>query len=50
MSVTTVSGKLRILISDLNLRKTPSLSGETLGYASKGVHDYTEKVNADGYD
>lgn len=41
--------KLEVLITDLRLREKPSLSGKVLGFATKGVHEYTGTTKADGY-
>ena len=41
--------KLEVLISNLRLRKSPSLNGQSLGFVTKGIHTYTDTKNADGY-
>lgn len=41
--------RLEVLISDLRLRKTPSLKGSILGYAKKGIHTYIDTKTADGF-
>ena len=43
-------GKLKVLISDLNLREAPGTSSKSLGYATKGVHNYTDVVKSGSYD
>lgn len=37
-------------ITDVRVRTNPSLLGDIIGYATPGVYDYFEKVNADDYD
>lgn len=41
--------QIKILIDTLRLRETPSLTGSILGYAEKGIHNYTDVVSVPPY-
>ena len=41
--------KIRIEITNLRIRKAPSLSAEIIGFAKKGEYEYTSTKKADGY-
>lgn len=41
--------QVRVEVSDLRIRKTPSTSGEEVAMISKGIYTITETVAADGY-
>lgn len=42
--------QIEVKVSDLNCRKTAKKSGAEVGFAKKGIHNYTDKATADGYD
>ena len=41
--------EIKINITNLRIRKTPSLRGEIVGFAEKGIHNYYDTTTADGY-
>lgn len=47
---TTSSFKVRVSVTDLNIRKEPSVKSKSKGYIKPGVYTITETKVADGYD
>lgn len=45
----TLKNQIEILIDNLNARSGPSTTSEKLGYVTKGIYDYKEVINQDGY-
>ena len=41
--------QIEVLVEDLRVRATPSINGEILGKATKGLYDYYEMASADDY-
>lgn len=41
--------QIEVTATSLRARKSPSLSGDILGYANKGIYNCTDRAGADGY-
>lgn len=41
--------QIEVKVPQLYCRINPNLNGEILGFAKQGIHNYTDKTNADGY-
>ena len=46
---TTVAGKINIKIDNLRMREKATTKSSSKGFATKGVHEYSETSKADGY-
>ena len=42
--------QIEVKVPQLNCRVNPSIGAESIGFAKQGIHNYTDKANADGYD